>query len=39
MSRVGKEPITIPSGVEVNLEGRRVVVKGHVGGEVLCFVW
>ena len=31
MSRVGKEPITIPSGVEVDVEGRRVVVKGPNG--------
>ena len=31
MSRVGKEPITIPSGVDVTLEGRRVVVKGPNG--------
>jgi large subunit ribosomal protein L6 len=31
MSRVGKEPIAIPSGVEVSLEGRRVVVKGPNG--------
>ena len=31
MSRVGKEPIAIPSGVEVDLEGRRVVVKGPNG--------
>jgi large subunit ribosomal protein L6 len=31
MSRVGKEPITIPSGVDVSLEGRRVVVKGPNG--------
>jgi large subunit ribosomal protein L6 len=31
MSRVGKEPIAIPSGVEVTLEGRRVVVKGPNG--------
>jgi large subunit ribosomal protein L6 len=31
MSRVGKEPISIPSGVEVSLEGRRVVVKGPNG--------
>ena len=31
MSRVGKEPITIPSGVEVTLEGRDVVVKGPNG--------
>ena len=31
MSRVGKEPIAIPSGVDVTLEGRRVVVKGPIG--------
>jgi large subunit ribosomal protein L6 len=31
MSRVGKQPITIPSGVEVTFEGRRVVVKGPKG--------
>jgi large subunit ribosomal protein L6 len=31
VSRVGKEPISIPSGVEVTLEGRRVVVKGPNG--------
>jgi large subunit ribosomal protein L6 len=31
MSRVGKEPIPIPSGVDVTLEGRRVVVKGPKG--------
>jgi large subunit ribosomal protein L6 len=31
VSRVGKEPITIPSGVEVSVEGRRVVVKGPNG--------
>jgi large subunit ribosomal protein L6 len=31
VSRVGKEPITIPSGVEVTLEGRDVVVKGPNG--------
>jgi large subunit ribosomal protein L6 len=31
MSRVGKEPIAIPSGVDVTLEGSRVVVKGPNG--------
>jgi large subunit ribosomal protein L6 len=31
MSRVGKEPITIPTGVDVSVEGRRVVVKGPNG--------
>jgi large subunit ribosomal protein L6 len=31
MSRVGKQPIAIPAGVDVTLEGRRVVVKGPKG--------
>jgi large subunit ribosomal protein L6 len=31
MSRIGKQPITIPSGVEVTLDGRHVTVKGPKG--------
>lgn len=31
MSRVGKKPILIPQGVEVKLEGSRVLVKGARG--------
>ncbi|MCH7500594.1 MAG: 50S ribosomal protein L6, partial [Nitrospinae bacterium] len=31
MSRVGKKPITVPSGVEVKIEGSRVRVKGSKG--------
>jgi large subunit ribosomal protein L6 len=31
MSRVGKNPITIPSGVEVKMEGQTVTVKGPKG--------
>jgi len=31
MSRVGKQPISIPSEVEVTVDGRRVVVKGPKG--------
>ncbi|HSO94487.1 MAG TPA: 50S ribosomal protein L6 [Acidimicrobiia bacterium] len=31
MSRVGKEPIPIPSGVEVTIEGGHVAVKGPKG--------
>jgi len=31
MSRVGKKPITIPSGVEVSVSGRTVNVKGAKG--------
>ncbi|MCS5684038.1 MAG: 50S ribosomal protein L6 [Acidimicrobiales bacterium] len=31
MSRVGKAPITVPSGVEVSIDGHRVVVSGPKG--------
>ncbi len=31
MSRIGKKPIPIPSGVEVTIDGSRVVVKGPKG--------
>lgn len=31
MSRVGKKPILIPEGVEVKIEGQRVVVRGPKG--------
>ncbi|RME22676.1 MAG: 50S ribosomal protein L6 [Deltaproteobacteria bacterium] len=31
MSRIGKKPVAIPSGVEVKLEGRKVMVKGPKG--------
>lgn len=31
MSRVGKNPVTIPSGVEVNLGGEEITVKGPLG--------
>ena len=31
MSRIGKQPITIPSGVEVTLDGTHVTVKGPKG--------
>jgi large subunit ribosomal protein L6 len=31
MSRIGKSPIEIPSGVEVNVSGARVVVRGPKG--------
>lgn len=31
MSRVGKKPIVLPSGVEVNLEKNKVTVKGKLG--------
>lgn len=31
MSRVGKTPIQIPSGVEIKIDGRNVLVKGSKG--------
>jgi large subunit ribosomal protein L6 len=31
MSRIGKQPITIPSGVDVGVDGARVSVKGPKG--------
>ena len=31
MSRIGRAPITLPSGVEVSVDGRRVTVKGPQG--------
>ena len=31
MSRIGKMPVTVPSGVDVNLEGQVVTVKGPKG--------
>ena len=31
MSRIGKAPITVPSGVEVEIQGRQVAIKGPKG--------
>ena len=31
MSRIGNKPITVPSGVEVKLDGQKVTVKGPKG--------
>ena len=31
MSRIGQQPITIPSGVDVTIDGARVAVKGPKG--------
>lgn len=33
MSRIGKKPIEIPSGVEVKIEGQTITVKGPKGTE------
>ena len=31
MSRIGRLPIAVPSGVDVTIEGRNVTVKGPKG--------
>ena len=31
MSRIGKSPIPVPSGVDVTIDGRHVTVKGPKG--------
>src|SRR2546423_2758598 len=31
MSRIGRKPITVPTGVDVTIDGRRVTVKGPKG--------
>ncbi|PMC99099.1 50S ribosomal protein L6, partial [Brevibacterium paucivorans] len=31
MSRIGKRPISVPSGVEVKIDGQTVNVKGPKG--------
>jgi large subunit ribosomal protein L6 len=31
MSRIGRQPITVPSGVDVNIDGRKISVKGPKG--------
>ena len=31
MSRIGKKPVEIPAGVEVKLDGAKVIVKGAKG--------
>ncbi len=31
MSRIGKKPVAVPSGVEVKLNGRNLTVKGAKG--------
>ena len=31
MSRIGNKPITVPEGIEVNLDGQKITVKGPKG--------
>lgn len=33
MSRIGKQPITIPAGVTVNIENRKITARGPLGEE------
>jgi large subunit ribosomal protein L6 len=35
MSRIGKQPVTIPAGVDVTIEGQNVAVKGPKGALAL----
>ena len=35
MSRIGKKPIEIPQGVEVNIDGQTVTAKGPLGEETV----
>lgn len=35
MSRIGKQPVPVPSGVDVTIEGRNVAVKGPKGSLTL----
>lgn len=37
MSRIGRMPITVPSGVQINIQGKEVVVKGPKGQMVREF--
>ncbi len=38
MSRIGKHPVTVPSGVDLNLAGKDVTVKGSKGVLSMTFV-
>ena len=35
MSRIGKKPIEIPSGVEITIDGQTVTAKGPLGTETV----
>ena len=35
MSRIGKKPVEIPSGVEAKLDGQTITVKGPKGTETV----
>ena len=37
MSRIGKKPVEIPSGVEVKLDGQTITAKGPKGTESVTF--
>ena len=36
MSRIGKEPVVLPAGVTVKVEGQKVAVKGKLGMDTLA---
>lgn len=31
MSRIGKQPVPVPAGVDVNIDGQNISVKGSKG--------
>ena len=31
MSRIGKQPITVPDGVDIKIDGNKITVKGPKG--------
>ena len=31
MSRIGKEPVTMPAGVSATIDGQKVTIKGKLG--------
>ena len=35
MSRIGKQPVTVPAGVDVKIDGHIVTVKGPKGEEII----
>jgi len=37
MSRIGNRVLTIPAGVEVNVDGNKVTTKGPKGTLEFCF--
>ena len=39
MSRIGKRPVAIPSGVTANIDGETLSVKGPKGTLTICLLY